>query len=485
MFIARQALIVVAFVRGASVAAGLVNMFRIPELRKRIIYTLALLAVYRIGIFVSTPGVDRGIMQDYLKTSSGSGGGGLLGMLNLFSGGALEQLSVFALGIMPYVTSSIIMQLMTVVVPALERLQKEGEQGRRKINQYTRYGTIVVSVVQGVMLAQWLKGINQNGQSVVDADWAAAFGGLGFTVMTVLTLTTGTAFIMWLGERIQERGIGNGTSMIIFAGIVAGLPRALYSLAVGVREQTYTIPEVAILGVVVFVVIFAIVLIERGQRRIPVQYAKRIVGNKQYGGQSTHLPLKVNTAGVIPPIFASSLLMFPATLASMFEDASWAKGLQQALQPGSWQYMTLYIALIVFFAFFYTAMVFNPVDVADNLKKFGGFVPGVRPGRETAEYIDHVLSRITFAGAIYLAMICVLPSLIQNVTSNQVPFYFGGTGLLIVVGVALDTAQQIEGHLITRHYDGFAGPQGPRIKGRARTSENPTIDVVPEPVAAI
>jgi len=467
------------------VAAGLVNMFRIPELRKRIIYTLALLAVYRIGIFVSTPGVDRGIMQDYLKTSSGSGGGGLLGMLNLFSGGALEQLSVFALGIMPYVTSSIIMQLMTVVVPALERLQKEGEQGRRKINQFTRYGTIVVSIVQGVMLAQWLKGINQNGQSVVDADWAAAFGGFGFTAMTVLTLTTGTAFIMWLGERIQERGIGNGTSMIIFAGIVAGLPSALYSLAVGVREQTYTIPEVAILGVVVLVVIFAIVLIERGQRRIPVQYAKRIVGNKQYGGQSTHLPLKVNTAGVIPPIFASSLLMFPATLASMFDDASWAQGLQQALLPGSWQYMTLYVALIIFFAFFYTAMVFNPVDVADNLKKFGGFVPGVRPGRETAEYIDHVLSRITFAGAIYLAMICVLPSLIQNVTSNQVPFYFGGTGLLIVVGVALDTAQQIEGHLITRHYDGFAGPQGPRIKGRARTSENPTSDVVPEPVAAI
>ena len=464
-------------------AAGLVNMFRIPELRKRIIYTLALLAVYRIGIFVSTPGVDRGIMQDYLKTSSS--GGGLLGMLNLFSGGALEQLSVFALGIMPYVTSSIIMQLMTVVVPALERLQKEGEQGRRKINQFTRYGTIGVSIVQGVMLAQWLKGINQNGQSVVDADWAAAFGGLGFTLMTVLTLTTGTAFIMWLGERIQERGIGTGPSMIIFAGIVAGLPSALYSLAVGVREQTYTIPEVAILGVVVVVVIFAIVLIERGQRRIPVQYAKRIVGNKQYGGQSTHLPLKVNTAGVIPPIFASSLLMFPATLASLFDDAAWAQGLQQALMPGSWQYMSLFVGLIIFFAFFYTAMVFNPVDVADNLKKFGGFVPGVRPGRETAEYIDHVLSRITFAGAIYLALVCVLPSLIQNITSNQVPFYFGGTGLLIVVGVALDTAQQIEGHLITRHYDGFAGPQGPRIKGRARTSESPTSDVVPEPVAAI
>lgn len=463
-------------------AAGLVNMFRIPELRKRIIYTLALLAVYRIGIFVSTPGVDRGIMQDYLKTSSGSGTG-LMGMLNMLSGGALEQLSVFALGITPYVTSSIIMQLMTVVVPSLERMQKEGEQGRRKINQFTRYGTIIVSIVQGVMLAQWLKGINQNGQSVVDADWAASVGGFGFTIMTVLTLTTGTAFIMWLGERIQENGIGNGTSMIIFAGIVAGLPRALYSLAVGVRENTYTIPEVAILGVVVLVVIFAIVFMERGQRRIPVQYAKRIVGNKQYGGQSTHLPLKVNTSGVIPPIFASSLLMFPATLASMFDDSSWAQGLQQALLPGSWQYMTLFVALIVFFAFFYTAMVFNPVDVADNLKKFGGFVPGVRPGRETAEYIDHVLSRITFAGALYLSVICLLPSLIQNITSNQVPFYFGGTGLLIVVGVALDTAQQIEGHLITRHYDGFAGAQGPRIKGRARTSENPTSDVPPEPIA--
>jgi preprotein translocase subunit SecY len=439
------------------VAAGLVNIFRIPELRKRIIFTLSLLAVYRIGIFVSTPGVDRSIMQDYLKTSTG-GGGGLLGTLNFFSGGALEQLSVFALGIMPYVTSSIIMQLMTVVIPSLERLQKEGEQGRRKINQFTRYGTMLVAIVQGVMLSQWLKGINQNGQSVVDAEWAAAFGGFGFTFMTVLTLATGTAFIMWLGERIQEKGIGNGTSMIIFSGIVAGLPAAMYTLALGVKEQTYTLPEVAILGVVVFVVIFAIVFIERGQRRIPVQYAKRIVGNKQYGGQSTHLPLKVNTAGVIPPIFASSLLMFPATLASLFDDAAWAQGLQ-------------------------TAMVFNPVDVADNLKKFGGFVPGVRPGRETAEYIDHVLSRVTFAGAIYLSLVCVMPSLIQNITSNQVPFYFGGTGLLIVVGVALDTAQQIEGHLITRHYDGFAGPTGPRIKGRARTSENPTAEgVEPAPV---
>jgi len=458
-------------------ASGLVNMFRIPELRKRIVYTLALLAAYRVGIFVSTPGVDRSIMQDYLKTSSGDGSGGFAGLFNFFSGGALEQLSVFALGIMPYVTSSIIMQLMTVVVPALERLQKEGEQGRRKINQYTRYGTIVVSVVQGVMLSQWLKGINQNGQSVVDADWAAAIGGLGFTFMTILTLTTGTAFIMWLGERIQERGIGNGTSMIIFSGIVSGLPAAIYNLVVGVREGTYQGYEMAILGAVIFVVIFLIVFIERGQRRIPVQYAKRIVGNKQYGGQATHLPLKVNTSGVIPPIFASSLLMFPATLASLADQQEWAAPLQAALQPGTWQYMSLFVLLIIFFAFFYTAMVFNPVDVADNLKKFGGFVPGVRPGRETAEYIEHVLSRITFAGAVYLSGVCILPTLIQNLVSNQVPFYFGGTGLLIVVGVALDTAQQIEGHLITRHYDGFAGPSGPRIKGRARTSTN--TEVVP------
>jgi len=458
------------------VAAGLVNMFRIPELRKRIIYTLALLAVYRIGIFVSTPGVDRSIMQDYLKTSSGGGGGGFTGMLNFLSGGALEQLSVFALGIMPYVTASIIMQLMTVVVPSLERLQKEGEQGRRKINQFTRYGTMLVAVVQAVMLSQWLKGIDQNGQSVVDADWAAAFGGLGFTLMTVLTLTTGTTFIMWLGERIQEKGIGNGTSMIIFAGIVAGMPSAIYQTMMGIKAGTYSIPEIATLGVVILVVIFAIVFIERGQRRLPVQYAKRVVGNKQYGGQSTHLPLKVNTSGVIPPIFASSLLMFPATLASLFDDAAWAQSLQQALLPGSWQYMSIFVGLILFFAFFYTAMVFNPVDVADNLKKFGGFVPGVRPGRETAEYIDHVLSRVTFAGAIYLALVCVMPTLIQSITSNQVPFYFGGTGLLIVVGVALDTAQQIEGHLITRQYDGFSGPTGPRIKGRARTSSSPTAD---------
>ncbi len=461
-------------------ASGLVNMFRIPELRKRIVYTLCLLAAYRIGIFVSSPGVDRSLMQAHIKDTSGSGGG-FLGLFNFFSGGALEQASVFALGIMPYVTSSIIMQLMTVVVPALERLQKEGEQGRRKINQYTRYGAMIVSVVQGVMLSQYLKSINVNGQSVVNADWASALGGIGFTIITILTLTTGTAFIMWLGERIQERGIGQGTSMIIFSGIVSGLPRAVYSTFIGVRQGTYSVLEMVALGGVIVTVIFAIVFIERGQRRIPVQYAKRIVGNKQYGGQATHLPLKVNTSGVIPPIFASSLLMFPATLASLAKQDDWAGPIQAALQPGTWLYTTLYVLMMIFFAFFYTAMVFNPVDVADNLKKFGGFVPGVRPGRETAEYIDHVLSRITFAGAVYLSGVCILPSMIQHAVSNRVPFYFGGTGLLIVVGVALDTAQQIEGHLITRHYDGFAGPDGPRIKGRARTLSSPVETVAADP----
>lgn len=444
----------------------LVNIFRIPELRKRIVFTLSLLAVYRIGIFVTTPGVDRGVMKAWLD-SSASSGGGFLNLFNFFSGGALEQLSVFALGIMPYITSSIIMQLMTVVVPALERLQKEGDQGRRKITQYTRYGTILIAVVQGVMISSYLKSIEHNGQSVVNADWASVAGGLGFIAMTVLTLTAGTAFIMWLGEQITERGIGNGISLIIFAGIVARLPEAVYGTILGLREGTYKPLEMLVLVLLMVATIAAIVFIERGQRRIPVQYAKRVVGDKQYGGQATHLPLKVNTSGVIPPIFASSILMFPATIASMFE-AGWLQKLQTALQPGGWPYETLFVLLIIFFAYFYTAVQFNPVEVADNLKKFGGFIPGVRPGRATAEYIDFVLSRVTFGGAVYLAVVCVLPVLIQQAVSNQVPFYFGGTGLLIVVGVALDTAQQVEGHLIARHYDGFASEKETRIRARQR-----------------
>ena len=457
-------------------ASGIANMFRIPELRKRILFTLGMLAVYRIGIFVTTPGVDRGLMSDYLNASSQQGGG-LLNLFNFFSGGALAKLSVFALGIMPYITSSIIIQLMTVVIPALERLQKEGDQGRRKITQYTRYGTIVISIVQSVMLSNFLKSINHNGQSVVNADWAEAWGGFGFVLMTIVTLTAGTAFLMWLGERITEKGIGNGISLIIFAGIVARLPQATYQTIVGLKEGTYQPMEMLVLVVIMVSVIAAIVYVERAQRRIPVQYAKRVVGNKQYGGQATHLPLKVNTAGVIPPIFASSILMFPATAAS-FIQADWMQAVKAALVPGTWVYNTVFLGLIIFFAFFYTAMTFNPVDVADNLKKFGGFVPGIRPGRDTAEYIDHVLTRITASGAIYLAAICILPSIIQMATSNQVPFYFGGTGLLIVVGVALDTAQQIEGHLITRQYDGFAGPSGPRIKGRARSSQAPEVQPI-------
>lgn len=455
------------------------NMFRIPELRKRILFTLALLAVYRIGIFVTTPGVDRGVMKKYLEQAA-TDGGGLLNMFNFFSGGALEQMSVFALGIMPYITASIIMQLLVVVIPALERMNKEGDQGRRKVTQYTRYGTMGISAVQAIMLSNYLKTINQDGHSVVDQEWAAMWGGVGFVLMTIITLTAGTAFIMWLGERITEKGIGNGISLIIFAGIVARLPEAVYQSIMGVKEGLYQPVEMLLLVVMMVAVIGAIVFVERGQRRIPVQYAKRVVGDKQYVGQATHLPLKVNTSGVIPPIFASSILMFPATAASLI-DAEWMQTLQTALLPGTWQYQTIFVGMIIFFAFFYTAMTFNPVDVADNLKKFGGFVPGIRPGKATADYIDHVLTRVTAAGAVYLAAVCALPVLIQQAASNQVPFYFGGTGLLIVVGVALDTAQQIEGHMITRQYDGFAGPKGPRIRGRARTSSAPSSGNNPVP----
>jgi preprotein translocase subunit SecY len=470
----------IILIEGATVATTLGNVFKIPELRQRILFTLAMLGVYRMGIFVSTPGVDRGVLQKSMEEQST----GFFGLFNFFSGGALEQMSVFAFGVMPYVTSSIIMQLLTFAVPSLGTLNKEGEQGRRKINQYTRYGTIAVAAVQGVMLSTWLKGLQVGGISAVDPAWGASLGGFGFTAMVIITLTTGSAFIMWLGERIQERGIGNGTSMIIFAGIVAGLPRAIYALVVGLQEKTYQPLEVLILGVLVLAVIFAIVFIERGQRRIPVQYAKRVVGNKQYGGQATHLPLKVNTSGVIPPILASSLLMFPATFVSFIGGAEAQKDVQNLFNPGGWLYLTSYVLLILFFGFMYTGMVFNSVDVADNLKKFGGFVPGVRPGRETAEYIDRVLTRITLAGGVYLAAICVLPTVIQSLVDNQVPFYFGGTGLLIVVGVALDTAQQIDGFLITHQYDGLAGPDGPRIRGRARTSMNVTTDDEAQPVPA-
>jgi preprotein translocase subunit SecY len=440
------------------VASSIANIFKIPELRKRIAFTLALLAVYRIGIFISTPGANRAVMKQVMRASSGT----FLGLFNMFSGGALEQLSIFALGIMPYISASIILQLLTVVVPALERLQKEGQQGQKTINQYTRYGTIALSLVQSFFIARYFEGLNRTyGQYGT----VVANPGLGFELLTMVSLTTGTCFIMWLGEVITEKGIGNGISLIIFAGIVAGFPDAVVRL---VQKSTSTgdlnaFELFMILGIVIGV-IAVIIFFEQGQRKIPVQYAKRVVGRKMYGGQSTHLPLKINVAGVIPPIFASSILMFPAQIAS-YVQTPWMQKITDTLQPGDWRYNVLYVGLNVFFCYFYTAVTFNPVDVADNMKKYGGFIPGIRPGRATAEYIDRVLTRLTFGGAMYISAVCVLPSFMQQ--KFHVPFSFGGTGLLIVVGVALDTVQQIESHLITRNYEGFSGPKGPRVRGRA------------------
>ena len=434
------------------------NIGKIPELRNRILFTLAMLSVYRLGIFVTTPGVDRFLMSEIIGAQSGT----LFGMFNMFVGGALEQASVFSLGIMPYISSSIIFQLLTVVIPKLERLSKEGEQGRNKINQYTRYGTIALGIIQGTIIAVNLEGMEFNGQPVVGEP------GLGFKLVTVLSLTAGTAFIMWLGEQITERGIGNGMSLIIFAGIVAGLPQALYrtgELAVrGVLQPL----SLLLLGFLAVVGIAVVVFFERAQRRIPVQYSKRVVGRKQYGGQSTHLPLRVNTSGVIPPIFASSLLVFPATIGQFAPDSDLMQQMSAQLLPTAWTYNVVYGGLIIFFTFFYTAVTFNPVDVADNMKKFGGYIPGVRPGKQTAEYIERVLTRITTGGALYLATVCVLPNVLLA-NEGQLPFYFGGTALLIVVGVALDTVNQIESHLITRDYDGFSGAVGQKIRGRRST----------------
>jgi preprotein translocase subunit SecY len=435
--------------------ADITNFHKVPELRRRVIFTLVMLAVYRVGVFVTIPGVDRNVMQSLMNKQ---GGGGLLGIFNLFSGGALSNLSIFALGIMPYVSASIILQLLTVVVPALEKLSKEGEMGRRKITQYTRYGTILLSIVQGFGIARYLESVKAGNESVV-ADDAK---GWGFRVLTVITLTAGTAFIMWLGEQITERGIGNGISLIIFAGIVARVPQAIIQTWTTFQDKAEgSDVDLLILAAVMLVTIGVITYVERAYRKIPVHYAKRVVGKQTFSGQSTHLPLKVNMSGVIPPIFASSILLFPATL------ATWVpafKPFADAMQRGGWIYNGLYVIGIVFFAYFYTAVTFNPVDVADNLKKYGGYIPGIRPGKKTADYIDHVLSRITFGGAIYMAAVCVLPSIL--ITKYNVPFQFGGTALLIVVGVALDTVQQIESHLITRHYEGFTGPRGPRIRGR-------------------
>ncbi|MGZ3457452.1 MAG: preprotein translocase subunit SecY [Archangium sp.] len=440
------------------------NVFRIAELRSRLIYTLMLLAVYRIGIFINTPGVDRAAMNAFMDAQRQSGG--LFSLFNLFSGGALNQMSIFGLGIMPYVSASIIIQLLAVVVPTFERLQKEGAAGRQKINQYTRYGTILLSVIQGIGISRWLASLGRTdagqagfNQVVVPNDT------LWFTVMTVISLTAGTAFIMWLGERITESGIGNGISLIIFAGIVAGMLPGGKVLLDMVQQEVVSMAAVAALLVFMFIVVGVVVYVERGMRRIPVQYAKRMAGRRMFAGQATYFPMKVNTSGVIPPIFAGALLSFPATLGTWFP---FLQGVQRSIESSPWVYNGVFVLLIIFFSYFYTALTFRPDDVADNIKKQGGYIPGIRPGRQTADFIEGVLNRITFGGALYLAAICVIPSIISNMLN--VPFRFGGTALLIVVGVALDTVQQVEGHLISRNYEGFAGPRGPRIRGRARVA---------------
>jgi len=422
---------------------GFGNIFKIPELKKKIYVTLALLVVYRVGVHVPTPGIDGAALATFFAGKKGT----LLGLFDMFSGGALERLSVFALGIMPYISASIILQLLTVTIPHLERLSKEGEQGRKKITQYTRYGTILLSVIQGFGISIGLESMSSPGGApvVIHPGWE-------FRIMTVMTLTAGTAFIMWLGEQITERGIGNGISLIIFAGIIVRMPNAIRNMFRLLSTGETGIFSVLILLVLMILVVAFIIYMEQGQRRIPVQYAKRVVGRKMYGGQSTHLPLKVNTSGVIPPIFASSIIMFPATIAS-FITIPWMQNLASAVRPGNIVYESLYVAFIFFFCYFYTAVTFNPVDVADNMKKQGGYIPGIRPGKRTADHIDRVLTRITLGGAIYVSAVCVLPSVL--ITKFNVPFYFGGTALLIVVGVAIDTIQQIESHMLTRHYEGF------------------------------
>jgi len=460
------------------------NIWEIPDLRRRVLFTLGLLAVYRLGNHVPTPGINPQSLVDFFEQNRGN----WFGLVDMFSGGNLAKVTIFALGIMPYISASIILQLLTVVWPYLEKLSKEGELGRRKITQYTRYGTVLLSIIQSFGIAVYLERMTLANQfHIVDRP------GWAFKLMTVLTLTTGTAFIMWLGEQITERGVGNGMSLIIFAGIVVGFPRGLLDTFTMVERGELSLLATLILLAAMVVVVAAIVFVERGQRRIPVQYAKRVVGRRVYGGQTTHLPLRVNTAGVIPVIFASSIIAFPQTVASFFQaNNEWIQSVAEQLQWGMPLYNILYVSFIIFFCYFYTAIVFNPDDVAENMRKYGGFIPGTRPGKRTAEYIDHILGRITFGGAIYLALVAILPEFLITgfkvapipwigngldlfLTNNNLGwiteglhlnFYFGGTSLLIVVGVAMDTIAQVEAQLIMRHYDGFTGRGGKRIRGR-------------------
>ncbi len=453
------------------------NIFSIPDLRKRVLFMLGLLAVYRIGAFIPTPGINGAALEQLFQTQAGT----IFGFLDIFSGGALKRFSIFALGIMPYITASIILQLATVVVPYLEKLSKEGELGRKKITQYTRYMTVALTLFQGFMTAVALER-SGGGSVVLNPGW-------GFRLMVMITLTTGTAFIMWVGEQITERGIGNGISLIIFAGIVVGLPHAIAQIYNRFVAREWSIFTIAILIIVMVVVVAAVVFVERGQRKIPVQYAKRVVGRRVYGGQATHLPLRVNSGGVIPVIFAASIVSIPGTLAAVVQ-VKWMTSLSSQLAQGMPLYNLLYIAGIIFFCFFYVSIIFNPMEVADNIRKYGGYIPGIRPGRRTAEFIDRILSRLTAAGAIYLVLVCLLPEFLITgfkvqpipfigpklddflnsaglawiTTGLGVTFYFGGTSLLIVVGVAMDTIQQIESQLIMRHYDGFL--KKGRIRGR-------------------
>jgi preprotein translocase subunit SecY len=419
------------------------NIYNIPELRRRLLFTFALLVVYRVGAHIPTPGIDLLALDSFFEAARGT----MLGFFDMFSGGALRRLTIFALGIMPYINAAIIMELLKVVIPHLARLAKEGEAGRKKITQYTRYGTIVIAIVQATGIS-----IGLESMSSPDGSPIVPFPGVPFRLLTIITLTAGTAFIMWLGEQITERGIGNGISLIIFAGIVVRMPLAIAKTITLYRTGEMALFVVLAMAVMMFVVVAIIIFAETGQRKIPVQYARRVVGRKMYGGQSTFIPLKINTSGVIPPIFASSIIMFPATIAQ-FINVPIMQSISSLLQPGRMLYESIFVFLIVFFCYFYTAVVFNPNDLADNLKKHGGFIPGIRPGKKTAEYIDRVLTRITLGGAVYVSAICVLPDIL--ITRLNIPFYFGGTALLISVVVAKDTVTQIESHLLTRHYKGF------------------------------
>lgn len=430
---------------------GIQNIARIPELRARIFFTFGMLAVYRIGCAVVTPGINTNVIRDFFEQMSGTA----FGMFNLFSGGALQQMSIFSLGIMPYISATIIFQLLTVVIPQLEQLKKEGEQGQKKINQWSRYATIVLALFQGMLIATALEN-GQFGQgAVMNPGW-------GFRLMTMITLTTGTAFIMWLGEQVTERGIGNGISLVIFSSIVVAIPSGMFQMFDMIQTDQFSPLQAIFLLGFMLALIAGVVFVERAQRRIPIQHARRVVGKRVTQGGMSYFPLRVNTAGVIPPIFASSLLMIPSTLRQFTESPELQQAIDQYMNPGGFQYNLVYMGLIIFFCFFYTSIMINPVDVSENIKRFGGYIPGIRPGANTADHIDKVLSRLTFVGAVYVALICIVPVILAG--RMNIPFYFGGTALLICVGVSLDTIGQIEAHLVSREYDGFV--KGGRVRGR-------------------